>query len=320
MNNKIKNTKRGKSGSALQLWQQATKYMKAANQGSFMTRKTHLDKLSVFFDYIGESFKLQKVENITDTHILSYIDDAFKKGVSSSTVWNTVSAVQYLIRQFPGQTRVSETSDLKKKYLELQRENNPDFKKQDIQRHYLNTGKNPAWTQTEIDRATELALKMQRPDVALSIHFGLELGTRLHETFRQDRAHLDDAIKTGNLVTKGKGGLIRKIPVQTIRSLKIVNTAYQLTSHGNQKPFLKHGIKTHQAMRRVQNWIYNHRDKFSDDGQRQLTYHGLRHTYAQKEFERIYNRTQNEQRALREVAEQMGHHRAWITKIYLESF
>ncbi len=311
---------RGKTGSARQLWQQTQKIIKDANKRSINTRGTHLDKLSGFVNFVGDKFHLQKIEKIADKHVLAYIEDAYVRGLSSSTIWNTVSAVQYMAKQFPeGVSRLSDTSHLKEKYTNQQSTKNENFQKSDVQRHYINTGKNPAWTQAEIDKATQLALDMKRYDVAISIQFGIELGTRIHETFRQDRSALNKALKTGALTTKGKGGYIRDIPAQKEAQREILQLARNQTSVDHQKAFVPDNKTIKQSMKSVQNWLYNHRKKFADVPDRKLTYHGLRHAYAQREFERIEKLTGNTRIALREVSEQLGHHREWITRVYLSS-
>ena len=306
---------RGKTGSALQLWQQIYKYMRSANAGSFKTRQTHFDKLSGFVDFVGEHYKLQKLENIKDKHIIGYIDYAFKHGASSSQVWNTVAAVQYLGRQMPGEHKFGETRDIKQAYIVQQKATDPEFKKSDVQRHYVGTGKNPSWTAAEQERATQLALDMKRYDVALSLQFGLALGTRLHETFRQNRKAIEKALATGYLTTKGKGGLIRDIPVNSQRAREVLELSHRQTDARKERAFVDVDQRTHSAMKSVQNWIYNHREKFSE---RLLTYHGLRHTYAQDEFKRIEKVTGDAHQALFEVAKQLGHHREWITNVYLK--
>ncbi len=316
---RLKYSDRGKTGSALQLWQQTYKYMRAANAGGINTRQSHFDKLSGFVDFIGDHFKLQKLENLKDKHLLAYIEHSFTKGDSASKVWNTVSAVQYLGRQMPGAPKFSETKDIKQTYIAHQKAADPSFKKKDVQRHYIGTGKNPAWTAGEIERGTQLALQMKRFDVALSLQFGLALGTRLHETFRQNGQSLSRALESGALTTKGKGGLIRDIPVHSGLAREVIELAYKQTSTTNERAFVSPDQQTHKAMKSVQNWIYNHREKFADSEDRLLTYHGLRHTYAQREFARIEAETGNTREALRQVAEQLGHHRDWITNVYLKS-
>ena len=310
---------RGKSGSALQLWQQVYKYMRNANAGSITTRESHFNKLSTFCDFVGDQFRLQKLDKLNNKHILAYIDESFKSGVSASQVWNTVSAIQYLIRQMPGDTLIAETRDIKTKYIEQQKKANITFERSSIQRHYIGTGKNPSWTDSELERATQLAIDMKRYDVALSLQFGLTLGARLHETFRQNRTSIEKALQFGVLTTKGKGGLIRDIPASSTAAQEVLRMAYNQTNGQNERPFVPSDQQTHKAMKRIQNWIYNHREKFADRPDRKLTYHGLRHTYAQREFERIERETNNPREALLRVAEQMGHHRAWITKVYLSS-
>lgn len=316
---RLKYSDRGKSGSALQLWQQTYKYMSHANARSFNSRISHLDRLSTFVSYVGDTFKLQKLENLQDKHIISFIDDAFAKGKSTSLVWNTVSSVQYLGQQMPGDHKFSDTNDIKALYVEYRKSNDSSFRERDIQRHLRESNANPAWTSTERENATKLALEMKRYDVALSLQFGAELGTRLHETFRQDRKALGRAIDNGQLRTKGKGGQYRDIPLDSPVAREAVERAYRQTGHQNEKAFVNSDRNAKQCMKSVQNWIYYHRDKFAETEDKQLTYHGLRHTYAQQQLERRLEHNDGKlKEAMLEVSELLGHHREWIVNIYLD--
>ena len=272
--------------------------------------------MSNFVDFVGDRFKLQKIEKISDKHVLAFVEDSYKKGLSVSTIWNTVSAVQFVNQELGGNMKLSDSNRLKEKYVEYQTKNNPGFDKKTTKRIYIANGKNPVWRESEQVKALDLALSMERYDVALSIKFGLELGTRIHETHRQDRAAISSAIKKGSLTTKGKGGFVRNIPIYNNKQIEVLEFAKNLTNDDDPKVFATHDRSITQTMKSVQNWIYNHRDKFSEDD-RQLTYHGLRATYAANEYNRIYSETGDRKLALKTVSEQLGHHREWITRVYL---
>lgn len=309
---------RGKKGAARQLWQQVEKQYRMSNRGSFTTRRSHYNKMSGFIDFVGERFKVQKLENLKDKHVQAYIEWAFREGKSASTVWNTVSAVQYFVNQLPGEKRLSETKNIKEAFIEKQ-QHNENFQKHDVQRHYIGTGKNPAWNAHEVEKAIDMAEKAGRHDVALAIQFGVELGLRIHEVTRQSRAAVKDSLDKGILTTKGKGGLVRDISVHTVDGRRALQEALRETSYEKQKVFVDQKGETHKAIKSIQNWIYNNRSKFADDPDKKLTFHGLRHSYAQREYEFYRQKTGDERTALLMVAEQMGHGREWITNIYRSS-
>lgn len=321
MSRKLIYSARRKTGSALQLWQQVYRYIGDANKRSNETRGTHYDKLSTFVNFIGDQFRLQNLKNLRDKHLVAYVEWAKSKEYGSSTIKNTLSAIRYLHDHIPDAKFELSDNNVINTLLQQNTVGRGEIpQKHELpQRHYIGTGKNPAWSETERENGTLLALKMKRYDVALSIQFGLALGTRLHETYRQKRKSISKALETGYLTTKGKGGLIRDIPVNSRLAREVLELAYKQTSTTKERAFVDTDQQTHKAMKRVQNWIYNHREKFTDSPDRQLTYHGLRHTYAQQEYERIEKLTGDPREALRQVAEQMGHHREWITKVYLSS-
>ncbi|WP_425332865.1 integrase domain-containing protein [Bacillus aerius] len=61
-----------------------------------------------------------------------------------------------------------------------------------------------------------LASKSNNPKLAIIIQLARELGLRVHEAVKIERAAAEKALRTGYLTVKGKGGLVRDVPVQPI--------------------------------------------------------------------------------------------------------
>lgn len=70
----------------------------------------------------------------------------------------------------------------------------------------------------------------------------------------------------------------------------------------------------------MQYYIYQNRGKITtsdDNSDRTLTFHGLRHSYAQERYAYYCNLGLSDKQARRFVAIELGHFRAEITEIYL---
>ena len=88
-----------------------------------------------------------------------------------------------------------------------------------------------------------------------------------------------------------------------------------------------------QAKKSIQNWIINNRSKFTEQSdpvqgnldsnnndytvQSKLTYHGLRHSFARERYREFIGKGFSRQTSRKLVAEQLGHGRDDVTRIYL---
>jgi len=141
---------------------------------------------------------------------------------------------------------------------------------------------------------------------------------RLEEVFRLDTAAAEQAVKTGTLEVKGKGGLMRTVPIQ--ESIKIeLEKMLEVVPRG-QKLFVKPTDKTHLAKRRLQNFVDYYRPKVQDeDSTRPLTFHGLRHTAAARWYKEFREKGYSDFDARKKVSAWLGHGRDDVTRIYLSS-
>lgn len=142
---------------------------------------------------------------------------------------------------------------------------------------------------------------------------GRDLGLRIHEVHRIDTSIARRALREGVIEIKGKGGLVRRVPLRG-EAKKVLEEALKVTKPG-QKLFVPTNTKTHEAIRQVQSYIHSNRPPEST-----VTFHGLRHGYGRDMYMELCAKAEiSEREALERVSELMGHHRGEVTKIYLGS-
>jgi integrase/recombinase XerD len=269
-------------------------------QGSFETKQRYHDAVSRFARHLADQFNLQKWANISDKHLQSYIQYMKSKGLSASTIKTELSAIRMYHDATPfvrNQLSPNEKFDLEKRRF---------------------GGVDRKWSNQEYKNMVQLARDLGRPDVANILTLGREAGLRIHEVTRIDHSTASRALETGQLHVKGKGGLERDVPLRPA-AIEALREAVERVERGD-KLFVdvKAGEKTHEVIKSVQDFIYNHRDKFQeDDRESDLTFHGLRHTYASEEYEQRIEQGMSEQEAREEVSELLGHSRDDVTRIYL---
>lgn len=82
-----------------------------------------------------------------------------------------------------------------------------------------------------------LAANSNNPKLAPIIQLARELRLRVHEAVKIDRAASEKALRTGYLVVKGKGLLVRDVPVQPI-AITILKSAMEQVELGKNSLFL----------------------------------------------------------------------------------
>jgi integrase len=172
------------------------------------------------------------------------------------------------------------------------------------------------WSDAEYNKMIAECRKAKRDDYEACIVLARYVGLRIHEVMRLDTAAARAALKHGCITVKGKGGLVRDVPINdTIRIelekfLKITLPGYKL--------FVPKDKPTHIAIKELQNFISTHRKSVQDsDSTRPMTFHGLRHNFAAEAYQKFIADGKNEYEALKQVSLLMGHKRAEITRIYL---
>ena len=262
--------------------------------GSFKTRERYGKAFKRFMRFLANEYNLQKLANIAPKHIFAYVEYMQGKGLSVSTVKTELAAIRFFHDSMPYTRFVLPAND----DLALERRSFG--------------GVDRTWTSTEYNLMLYEADLAKREDYLAIFVLARYAGLRLEECFRIDTNDAQNALDSGKLFVKGKGGLTRYVPInETIRIT--FRDILKITPRGH-KLFVEPGDKTHLAMKRLQNFIAYHRKKFTEN---EITFHGLRHTYAYEQYEKFIKEGCSEFDARKKVSELLGHHRDDVTRIYL---
>lgn len=262
--------------------------------GSFKTRERYGKAFKRFMVFLAKEYKLQKLANISEKHILAYVSFLQNKGLAASTIKTELAAIRFFHDNMPYTKSVLPTNDeltLKKRTF---------------------GGVDRTWDGREYNLMLAVAIKTGHTDYLAIFSLARYAGLRLEECFRIDTNDAKNALETGKLLVKGKGGLWRYVsiclPIEiTLRDM------LKITPVG-EKLFVKPEDKTHLAMKRLQCFIAYHRKTFTDN---HITFHGLRHTFAHEQYENFIQEGCSDFAARKKVSELLGHHRDDVTRIYL---
>lgn len=282
------------------LLSQAEKLYRHNRQGSFKTKERYFEAYKRFLHFVGDVYHLQKLQSISGKHLSSYIDYMQDKGYSASTIKTDLAAIRFWHDQIPNAKYVLPT--------------NNEF----ILERRKFGGVDRTWSMGEFNRMISECWKAKRLDYEGCIVIARYAGLRLHEVLRIDTAIARKALKDGFLTIKGKGGKIREVPINE-SIIIILNKALAITPLGY-KLFVPKNKQTHIAIAELQNFIASKRKCICDDGSnRNLTFHGLRHTFAAEQYQNYIARGYTETQAKLKVSKLLGHEREDVTRIYLAS-
>ena len=176
------------------------------------------------------------------------------------------------------------------------------------------------WSEKEFDSFKMVCNDLDKEWIGQAADIGRHAGFRIHEVTRLDKEDLECALTNDYFKIKGKGGRVRKVPLKdelrdTVETLWAETEPYS-------KVFVDEGEKTHLVIKEIQDFVRDNREEYtSPEATRgsQLTFHGLRHSYANEEYERAREVGYNELDAEKKVSNLLGHNRPEVTKIYLAS-
>lgn len=294
-----------------------------AKLGSIKTTERYRDAMDRFTKFLAREYGIRKVRNFSAKHVTSYVSMLKAQGRSSSYIKTEISAIRTIHDLIP---------DAK---YSLPCDNSAFNVDQRI------VGKtHRAWSEKEVSKISETAKQENNLKYARAMGLARHAGLRVHEVFRLDRAAAEKALRTGVLTVKGKGGKVRTIPCSR-ETIKILEEASQGVARGS-KLFATLG-QTHLQIKDLQTWIEKHRVAVRDEARAQglktgslydekrgiawgdLTFHGLRHAYAQEQYsQRLEEKiaqglTEKDAvfEAKREVSQLLGHNRIEVVNIYL---
>ena len=273
---------------------QYKKIFRHVNVGSFKTRERYGKAFKRFMVFLANEYHLQKLANISAKHIFAYVVYMQNKGLAASTIKTELAAIRFFHDSMPYTRNTLPTNE----DLELEKR--------------TFGGVDRTWTNFEFGKMIAVTASLNYPEYIAIFYIARYAGLRLEECFRIDRNDAQNAIETGKLFVKGKGGLTRYVPVNS--TIQIVLKNMVTVTPVGEKLFVNRDDKTHLAMSRLQHFIWYHRKEFTEN---RITFHGIRHTYAHEQYEKFIKEGCSEFDARKKVSELLGHHRDDVTRIYL---
>jgi len=279
---------------------QAEKLYRHNRQGSYKTKERYYEAFKRFLRFVAEEYRLEKLQNLSGKHMHSYFVHLKKKGLAASTIKTEASAIRFWHDQIPNaKHHLPRNVDLS---LERRRYGSVDR----------------TWTDAEFNNIILECYGAQRLDYEACIVIARYAGLRIHEVMRIDTAIVRDALKTGVITIRGKGGRGRSVPIN--EQIRIELESFRSHTKPGQKLFVPDGRETHEVIKEFQRFIREHRQRIpppDSDRTAKLTFHGLRHTYAAEQYTRLRKSGLSALDARRQVAGLLGHGRDDVTRLYL---
>ena len=180
---------------------QLDKLARHNRQGSFRTKDRYYEAGKRFCAYLAAHYHLQKLENISGKHLVSYVLYLQAQGKSASTIKTDLSSIRFFHDKM-SQPRYT-LPDNEELGVALERRR---FGQQDR-----------TWTNPEFGKLIGRAMAEEREDYILALYLARYAGLRIHECFRMDTAAAERALRENALTVKGKGGKIRIVPIEDDR-------------------------------------------------------------------------------------------------------
>ena len=282
------------------LMSQVDKLHRHNRQGSYKTRARYYEAMQRFCRFLAEVYRLERLANIAPKHIYAYVAYLQEQEKSASTIKTDLSAIRFFHDLIPN--------------ARYELPGNGDLS---LQRRTFG-GVDRTWSDAEFSRMLSCAAKAGREDYIAILHLARFAGLRIHECFRIDTATAAKAVKEKAITIKGKGGLIRTVPLSE-RLVNYLQFHLEQTRRGH-KLFVPDAQQTHEAIKELQVFIWLNRSLAQDeDSTRPMTFHGLRHTCAAEKYQGFVNAGKTPYEARKAVSKLLGHGRDDVTNIYLAS-
>jgi len=283
------------------LFTQLDKLYRHCRQGSFRTRTRYYEAMKRFCRFLVEEYHLERLANLAPKHLFAYVAHLQNNHRAASTIKTDLSAIRFFHDQTPNpRYQLSQNTELQ---LERRRFGEVDH----------------TWSETEFNCMLAYAMEAEREDYITLLYLARFLALRIHECFRLDTATVRKALNETALTVKGKGGLVRTVPIPADFILQHLQFHLEQTQAGH-KLFVPDDEPTHVAIKKIQTFIYLNRSRiYPDKPTRPITFHGLRHNCAAEWYEQFRDEGANAIEARRKVSKLLGHGRDEVTKIYLAS-
>lgn len=269
-------------------------------QGSIRTRARYYEAMLRFCRFLAERYRLERLANIGPKHLMAYVAYLQESGRAPSTIKTDLAAIRFFHDLMPAPRYQLPGNES----LALQRRSSG--------------GVDRTWSRDEFSRILAAALREGREDYITILYLAYYAALRIHECFRIDTAIAARAIRENAITIKGKGGLVRAVPLHPILVSRL-ELHLQTTPRGH-KLFVPDGVQTHTAIQQLQAFIRTTRPYTQDaSSPRPLTFHGLRHTCAARWYQERIAAGDTPYAARKAVSKLLGHGRDDVTRIYLAS-
>jgi site-specific recombinase XerD len=296
-------------GAYRNLMEQLNKVAKHSKGVSITTQRQYYNHMDQFCRFAADNYNLKTLSNIHNKHLVAYVLDRQNEGKSAAAVKQDLAAIRYFHNQLT-KTRnyLGDNKDLTKLYPEFSLE----------KRRF--GGISRRCTESEYKGLVALATSWGKREIATIIQLTRNQGLRIHEAIRMDRLTAEKALRDGLLTIKGKGGLVREIPLR--KDTRSILTDFIKHIPRGQKLFVNQQEKAHTVIQRVQDFVRNHRDKVYDIANDrplgvEITVHSFRHAYAKEQYENFLLQGFSEKQARYQTSLLIGHSREDVTRIYL---
>lgn len=315
MNFKWKPSGNGKEDN---LGQQLEKVLKHVTEGSIQTRYRYIAAEKRFISHVADKFNLQKLQNIQDKHLESYAIELKSNGCSDKYIKNELSGIRFIHdHTSDGRYKLSDPKLFNDRVLELGSTKDGRADR--------------AWTDREFKEMIKICQEYERTDIEKVLVSIDDTGMRLDEACTLKRNQVEDALNTGKLhLSNTKGGRPRDV-VLTDKAKDFLEKVMENVPRGGYV-FTPQGYvdnhTIHKFEKAVEDFVRYHRNEIQDSDRKEtahnvhehergaLTVHGLRHTYARDELNRL-REIMPEREARQFLAEELGHGRESVTEIYV---
>lgn len=323
------------------LWNQAFKQIVEAGwdvSGRDKKSNQYIQGIKSFITYLSNETKITKLKNYKNSDVIAFEKILIDNNYSVNTIKPYMSGIQGFHQVFleSGGTknRIQDAATIHKK-VELPKRQNGVLDR--------------AWNNREYEEFLKKAKEDGRNDVYYGLKMGEEFGIRIQTLGRLTLKQINKALNDGYLRVKEKGGKWRNIPIeddkmkQTLFDLQIIakNEGLKVKDHiFRDSDFFSEnkkiqGDNSHdKTVKAVQNYICNTRGDIQDSDRKniseyasnkekriiektELSFHGLRYRYAQRQMDKFLKMGYSYGQALGATAHLMGHERGQISRIYL---
>jgi integrase/recombinase XerD len=293
------------------LGRQFAKIMRGANRGAIKTRYRYAEAGARFVKWVQPVYKIKKLANLQDKHLIAYAEHLKNSGCTEKYIKNELSALRYIHSITPN-TRFG-LSDSKKINQAAGLGSTRNHRAASINR---------AWTDEELEKFCACALRHNRPDIEKMARLTRALGLRLEEAATLRRHELENALRRGEIhLTNTKGGRERFVSLRGDSRAQCEEIIRDVSR--GERVFIPENIKTHEYIKSVKDFVLRHREEIQDqeriydERRSELSWHGLRHAYAQERYQELREQGKDDREARIEIAHELGHGRIEITYVYV---